>query len=53
VAQPWDFTVEQFAAILALQRGEPAPPVGDAVWSELLEMWMVWIDNTGERLSCG
>ncbi|MDX6540021.1 MAG: hypothetical protein QOI71_1631 [Gaiellales bacterium] len=48
VSHPWDLTDDEFAAIRALQRGEAAPPIGDPVWRGLLEMWMVWIDKSGD-----
>ncbi len=48
MAHPWDLTVEQFAAIRALQHGEPAPPVADPVWTGLLALGMVWIDASSE-----
>ncbi|MDX6618604.1 MAG: hypothetical protein QOK36_990 [Gaiellales bacterium] len=48
VGNPWDLSEEQFEAIRALQRGAPASPVDDEVWSSLLAMGMVWIDESGE-----
>jgi hypothetical protein len=48
VAHPWDLSVEQFAAIRALQRGEQVPAADDPVWTELLELGMVWIDESSE-----
>ena len=48
MAHPWDLTVEQFSAIRALQQGLPAPPASDRVWTELLALGMVWIDESSD-----
>jgi hypothetical protein len=48
VSHPWDLTDEQFAAIRALQRGEPAARANEAIWRALQSLGMVWIDKSGD-----
>jgi hypothetical protein len=48
VSHLWELSDEQYAAMRALHRGEPAPPASAAVWPVLLSLGMVWIDKSGD-----
>jgi hypothetical protein len=45
-AHPWRLDDAEFAAIMALQRGEPAPPRDDPVWLSLVEKRLVELDTS-------
>jgi hypothetical protein len=43
-AHPWSLDDAEFDAIMALQRGEPAPPRNDPVWLSLVEQRLIELD---------
>jgi hypothetical protein len=45
-AHPWRLDDAEFAAIMALQRGERAPPRNDPVWLSLVEKRLVELDTS-------
>ena len=45
VAHPYGLTDAEFAAIVALQEGAPAPDRHASVWHALEELSLVWLDN--------
>jgi hypothetical protein len=47
-AHPWSLDDAEFDALMALQRGEPAPPWHEPVWLSLVEKRLVWLDVSCE-----